>query len=232
MLIACWLGLTALATVSWQYRNASYLLPTIAPLALIGAAYGPMATRRSGVQMAVILVAGIVIKLFGPQLPWGLNYRAGTIQPAAAPLAAYVQSGRTNPLIVVDVVDDLLASVERPAGLRYAIVGEPRARGAYGMPFEKMGIVVTVDQFRRLPELEAGFRQHLREWGIDATAGRNPIATLITARSGRGFGGVGARAAKRRFPVPERYRGALADPRHELVGTGSPVFLLLATGQP
>ena len=88
-----------------------------------------------------MLAAAFLIKASAPELPWGLNYRAGTVQPTAPILSDYCSQARGNQLIVLDLADDLYASVLPLARLRYATmvpVAEPA--GPYTMPFAEMGI--------------------------------------------------------------------------------------------
>ena len=111
MLLAAWIVVMVAAVLGWQYRNASYLLPLVPALALLAAAWGPFRTRRYAAWMLVVLAAAFLIKASAPELPWGLNYRAGTVQPTAPILSDYCSQARGNQLIVLDLADDLYASV-------------------------------------------------------------------------------------------------------------------------
>ena len=136
--------------MGWQYRNAAYLLPLVPALALLAAAWGPFRTPRYAPWMAVALAAAFLIKVSAPELPWGLDYRAGTVQPTAPILSDYCTQARGNELMVLDVADDLYASVLPLARLRYVSMAPLAApQGPYSMPFTDMGITVTVDQFNR-----------------------------------------------------------------------------------
>jgi hypothetical protein len=225
VLLGCWLALTAAATLVWQYRNASYLLAMIPPLALMGACYGPFAERRHASWMLGMICVGLVMKAALPDAPWGLKYRAGTVQPLAPALSRYAESGRGRQLIVVDVVDDLLATTLPVPALRYAVVGAPPASGPYAMPFSDMGIVVTTAQYKNLEALRPGFRARLREWDADSDAG---LASLIRAESPDDLGRLVRSSPREDFLVPERYRQVMRDSGHVEAPAAPGYFFLLA----
>ena len=154
--------------------------------------------------MLVVLAAAFLIKVSAPELPWGLDYRAGTVQPTAAILSDYCAQARGNDLIVLEVADDLYASVLPLARLRYATVVPVAApAGPYNMPFAEMGITVTVDQFNHLARYTPAFRARLREWGLDSSA---PIATLITARTAADLTALVRAHPESDFLIPGAYR--------------------------
>src|SRR5665647_1970943 len=72
--------------------------------------------------MLVVLAAAFLIKTSAPEQPWGLDYRAGTVQAAAPILSGYCAQARGNELIVLDLADDLYASALPLARLRYVTV--------------------------------------------------------------------------------------------------------------
>ena len=175
VLLAAWIVVVLTAVLGWQYRNAAYMLPLVPALALLAAAWGPFRTRRYAPWMLVVLAAAFLVKTAAPELPWGLDYRAGTVQPTAPILSEYCAQARGNELIILDVTDDLYASALPLARLRYATVAPVATpAGPYTRPFDEMGITVTVDQFNHLARYTPAFRAQLRPWGLDSTA---PIAT-------------------------------------------------------
>jgi hypothetical protein len=224
-LLACWLSLTIAATLFWQYRNAAYLLAVIPSLALIAACYGPFTEGRSSSWMLVFVCAGVILKLATPGHPWGLSYRAGTVQPLAPALSAYCESGRRNPLMIVDFADDLYAATLPIHPPRYLITGSPPTERAYAMPFGRMGIIVTAAQFNNLEKLTPGFGERLREWGIDSA---DAIATVTVASLPGEFARLVRIHPFYDFLIPERYRSSLADSGHELVPAAPGYFFLLA----
>jgi hypothetical protein len=223
VLLAAWMVVAVGTALGWQYRNASYLLPLVPALALLAGAWGPLRTRQYAPWMAVVLGAAFLIKASAPAMPWGLDYRGGTVQAAAPLLSNYCGQRRGNELIVLELSDDLYASVLPLASLRYATVAPvATAAGPYAMPFAEMGITLTVDQFNRLPQLAPAFRDRLRRWGLDSSA---PLGTLITARSLAEVGTLMRAHPEIDFLVPDRYQGALQGAPQEVV-RASPGYLL------
>jgi Dolichyl-phosphate-mannose-protein mannosyltransferase len=225
-LIACWLVLTTAAALAWQYRNASYLLPIIPALALIAACYGPFAEGRHGTWMLAMLCVGLVVKAALPDAPWGLNYRAGTINPVAPALSEYCEQQRNRDLIVVDTADDLYAAV-LPISARYVAVGPAHFGDAFGMPWDQMGIAVTGQQYRALARLRPTFESRLREWGAGADASRS-VASLITVNSPQELGLFARTDPDDDFLIPERYRGFAKGPEHVEVPAAPGYLFLLA----
>jgi hypothetical protein len=218
------------ALLGWQYRSASYLLPLVPALALLAAAWGPFRTRRYADWMLVVLAAAFLVKISAPELPWGLNYRAGTVQPTAPILSAYCSQARGNQLIVLDVVDGLYAQVYASAlplaRLRYATIAPlAETNGPYTMPFAEMGITVTVDQFNNLARVTPAFRAHLREWSLDSD---DAIATLIVARSTAELTALVRAHPESDFLISGTYRKAVESAPQEVIGAAADYLLLLS----
>jgi len=174
--------------------------------------------------MLVLVCAGSLLKLAAPENPWGLSYRAGTVQPLAPALSTYCESRRSTRLVIVDVADDLYAPA-LPIQVRYLIMSPIRMRGAYGMPFDQMGVIVTADEFNNLEKLRPAFRDRLRQWGIDSD---EPIATLITATSPEELAGIVRAHPLDDFLIPERYRSSLTDSGHNVSPAARGYFFLLS----
>lgn len=226
VLVALWLAVMLAAALGWQYRNASYLLPLVPVLAILAACWGPLREGQYTVWMWVVLACAFLVKTGAPGMPWGLDYRAHTVQAAAPVLSRYCEQSRGNDLVVLDVADDLYASLLPLARLRYATVVPVIApAGPYAMPFAEMGITVTVDQFNRLPAVTPAFRDRLRRWGLDSEA---PIGTLITARSLEEMRTLVQAHPEVDFLAPGRYRAALSGAPQVWVDTSTDFFLLLS----
>ena len=226
VLLAAWIAVMLAALLGWQYRNASYLLPLVPALALLAAAWGPFRTRRYADWMLVVLAAAFLIKMSVPELPWGLNYRAGTVQPTAPILSAYCRQARGNQLIVLDLADDLYASALPLARLRYATIAPlAETTDPYTMPFAEMGISVTVDQFNDLARVTPAFRAYLREWSLDSD---DAIATLIVARSAADLTALVRAHPDTDFLIPGAYRRAVESAPQEVIGTAADYLLLLS----
>jgi hypothetical protein len=233
VLLLCWLAMLGAAVFGWQYRNISYLLPMVPPLAILATAYGPFFSKQKAPWMLAFMAAALVAKAAAPAAPWGLSFQRGTT-PADAPLVSeYCQRARGNELILVGIDDDLYASTLPLAKLRYCLVGADLAAGQYGMKFGDMGIILTVAQFDELAQWEPVFRQRLREWGLDSG---EPIGTLILAGSPEEVARmVGAHPASD-FLLSQRYRAAVepaAQQTHQLVeAAGNHFFLLSKEARP
>ena len=224
-LLACWIAVASAAVMVWQYRNASYLLPLVPALAILAAAHGPFVQRRYAPWMLACLAAAFIVKCAVPEMPWGLAFQPATVQPLALPLATYCGQGRGNPLIVVDLVDDLYASTLPLQTLRYAALVAGPSDQNYGMPFQEMGIAVTVEQYNDLAALAPQFRERLRQWGIDSS---DPIATLIVAHDPDELGALTMTHGEADFLVPARYRSAVALAPHAISPAGRDYFFLIA----
>jgi hypothetical protein len=228
-LLACWLALGA-ATLGWQDRNAANLLPLVPALALAAACYGPFAEQRHTKWMLAIVCLGLAVKAAFPDAPYGLNYRAGTIQTLAPALSNYCEQNRRRGLIIVDFADDLYATTlplfERPA---YAFVGPMRTGGAYATAFDEMGVVVTVPQYGVLASLAPDFRARLRDGGAGSG---EPVATLIHATSPEELGQLVRTSPLDDFLIPERYRGAIGSTGHIEAAAAPGYFFLLSPARP
>ena len=225
VLLAVWIAVTLAATLTWHYRNASYLLPLVPALALLAAAWGPFRTRQYAPWMLVALAAGYLVKSGAPGQPWGLNYGGGTAQRTAPILSAYCAEARGNELIVLD--DELYAAVLPLARLRYATIAPVESpAGPYSAHFEEMGIAVTVDQFNNLTRYTLAFWQRLREWGLDSGA---PIATVITAHGADELTALVRAHPESDFLIPSAYRKAVESAPQEAIGVADYVMLLSRT---
>jgi hypothetical protein len=226
VLLAAWIAVMLAAMLGWQYRNAAYLLPLVPALALLAAAWGPFRTHQYAPWMLVALAAGFLIKTSVPEQPWGLDYRAGTVQPAAPILSAYCAQARGNELIVLDMADDLYAAALPLARLRYVTVAPVAVpAGPYAMPFAEMGITVSVDQFNDLARHTPAFRARLREWGLDSGA---PIATLIVSRTAADLAALVRAHPESDFLIGGAYRKAVESAPQELIGAAADYLLLLS----
>ncbi len=226
VLLAAWIAVTLAAMLTWQYRNASYLLPLVPALALLAAAWGPFRSRQYAPWMLVVLAAGFLVKGNAPELPWGLDYRTSTVQHTAPILSAYCAQARGNQLIILDVADDLYATVLPLARLRYVTLAPVETpAGPFTQHFEEMGIMVTVDQFNHLARYTPAFRDRLREWGLDSGA---PIATLITAHGAADLTALVRAHPESDFLISAAYRNAVESAPQELIGAAADYLLLLS----
>jgi hypothetical protein len=97
--------------------------------------------------------------------------------------------------------------------------------GPYAMPFDEMGITVTVGQFNLLARYTPAFRARLREWGLDSGA---PIATLIVARTEADLAALILAHPESDFLITGAYRHAVESDPHEVIGAVADHLLLLS----
>jgi hypothetical protein len=225
-LLLCWVVVVAASVAVWQYRNASYLLPLVPALAIIGSSYGPFGNMRPGWWMVALAAAAFVLKAGAPSSPAGISFAGGTVQPLSPAVSSYCLRDRGNELILVGMDDDLYASVLPLARLRYALLQAPSSDSRFFMDFASMGIILDTGQFNHLAQYEPGFRRQLHDWGIDSAA---PIGTLIIARSVAELSSMVQAHPESDFLIPERYRAAAAgDTAHMLVDAVPGHFFLLS----
>jgi hypothetical protein len=226
VLLACWIAAVLMTTLAWQYRNAAYLLPLVPALALLASAWGPFSSPRNARWMLAALAAFFFLKVSVPDASWGLNFQPGSVQPTAAPLSSYCAQARGNPLIVVDLADDLYATTLPLARLRYAaVVPVTTPAGPYAMPFETLGITLTAERFNNLQALTPGYRAQLHQWSLDSDA---PIGTLVTVRSPAELEALAVAHPDIDFLVPTAYRAAMQGAPQEIAPASTNYFFLLS----
>lgn len=180
ILLLCWMLACAAALLAFRYRNLPYLVYTIAPLALVAGAYGPLASTRRHTLLGGLAVAIFCGKVALPQQPWGLSY--GTERPisSAAALRQYAQLGRPNELIIVNPDDEFYAAVLPLPRVRYCYVDPDGVARRYAPHYAYLGITLSVAEFDALDRWLPQFHERLREWGLDSVA---PVGTTIAANS-------------------------------------------------
>ena len=204
ILLACWFVPMLAAVFLWQYRNATYLIPCLAPMAAAAAIYAPLLHRSRLFAFGVLAVA-LVMKLAMPAEPWGLSFNAVAIPSPAASFDNYCRLARGNDLVIVDIADNFYASALPLAKLRYALIGPSLSAGQLTMDFPSMGIAVSAAQFNDFAKWRPGFRAALRQWGIDSD---EPLARLIVASTPAELMGMIRAHPRIDFFVPNRYRAA------------------------
>jgi hypothetical protein len=227
ILLLLWLALPTAAAFKWQYRNVTYLLPAIPAMAILAGAYNPLCSGRSAKWMMTLVAAVFVAKAAMPQASWGLWFGPGTKVEASREESDYCQRGRGNELVLVDMEDEMYASLLPLPGIHYVMRGTPPA-GDYGMDFSSMGIILDAQQFADLDHWTPIFRQRLREWDLDSG---EPIGTVVFDRSMEEVAMLIRARPDSDFLLPERYRAAVAASAaasHDLVTVSPERFLLLA----
>ena len=129
--------------------------------------------------------------------------------------------GRPNELIVVSPDDEFLSAVLPLRRLRYVFVMPEGVHDRRALDLHRLGIVVTVDEVLRLPELAPVFSARLREWNQDSDA---PLATAIIARGDDDIRRLIEHSPERDFLVPKAFLSST----HKVVAARPARLLLLA----
>lgn len=171
-----WIAGAALTLFTFQYRAAWYLLPLIAPLALATAQSLPWPR-----VFVPLLAITFIVKLALPSAPLGLSYDPQSVIASAHMLEQECRAGRPNPLFLIDAQDQFYAAALAIPELHYVFT-TPGVSAQHGaIDFGYLGIAVTADEFRRLPELRPMYARRLREWGLESD---DAIASVILAPGG------------------------------------------------
>lgn len=228
LLLLCWLGLTLTAALAWNYRSASYLLPTVPALCILATLYGPVGSRRFAAWGLVLLGVAFLVKTAQPSRPWGLDFRGGTINRAAQPLDDYCERGRGNDLVIVGLADDLYATALPLPKVRYCLINTPQIAERGKMDFASMGISLSAAQFNDLSQWEPYYRRILDGWALHSA---EPIGTMIYASSPQEIAGMVRAHPNTDFFAPIEFLSVLgpaAEPTHETEQVAPGYFLLLA----
>jgi hypothetical protein len=209
MLLLAWLGVTALAIWSFQYRNATYLLPLL-PVMVIAA--GSYAGRNS--------LAAVTVIWFGFLMFWKPASTPGAL--AARSLQDYCALGRERELIIVNAPDQFHASVLPLHKVRYAFPGEGQPPKGFALDFRAMGIAMPASEFLMLERERARYTAVLREWGLTSDAA---LATVITFPRTEELARLIENSPDKDFLVPLEYARAAGIAQHER--SDLPGFLLL-----
>jgi 4-amino-4-deoxy-L-arabinose transferase-like glycosyltransferase len=200
-LLLAWLLVVFAGAFLWSYRNVTYLAPAIPALAILVALAIP---PRIVIPIAAI---ALVAKLAIPAQPWSLELRPAILHPSVALLDDYTRQHRNRELILVDPFDGFYSSVLALPKVRYCFVSPTGVPPQGPLDLHYLGIVVTGEEFARLPQLEGTWRSRLRDWGLDSS---EPIATSIVPKSREEATTLIATHPDTDFLLPESYRGIIA----------------------
>ncbi len=218
-LLDAWIVAVAIALLSYQYRNESYLLPMVVAFSLAAA---PVA--RSRVFTFAVLPVVLLVKLYAADAPWGLPFHTGTTLTSAPPLQRYCQGNRGNELIVVSPDDEFYSSVLPLPRVRYCylVTGPPERH--YALDFQTLGIVLTASQFENVDSLRPNFARRLAEWGLPSD---RAIGTVILANSAKEVSALIATHPKADFLLPSAMIDAAATATHKVLpASATRVFLI------
>ncbi len=219
-LLAAWIAAVGIALLSYQYRNASYLLPLVVAFSLLAA---PLA--RSRFVTLALLPAMLLVKLFAGGEPAGLSFQRGTTLTSAPPLRHYCESNRGNELIIVSPDDEFYSSVLPLPRVRYCylVTGPPERQ--YSLDFQHLGIVLTAGQFETQEELRPTFARRLAEWRLPSD---RSIGTVILAGSPQELSALIADHPSYDFLLPTAMIDAEATASHNVVPASATRAFLLA----
>lgn len=225
LVLLAWIAVTVATVLSFQYRNAAYLLPLVSAAAIIVAVYGPLtATRRRAALTCAVLAVVFAVKAVSAGTPWGLPFQSGTKIASAAALEAYAREGRGRELIIIAPDDEFVSSVLAIPRVRYCAIDPAERRPSVYLDVRSLGIMVSAAQFRELDRWQPVFEQRLKEWGLDSAA---PIATVIVAPSEEEVLELIRSRPRVDFLAPERFGRAVRETgSHEVRKISERLFLL------
>ena len=179
-LLAAWFATATAALLLFRFQNLPYAILLIPPACLIAAAYNPLFFSQRAKWGVLALCVIFVVKSSEPEKLWGLGF--GAAQPLAAVqgLKSYYNLGRTSELILADSDDYFYASTLPLPRIRYYFRVQDDVLPKFIPHYVQLGIMLTEDQFERLPQLEPTYRARLRDWGLDSS---EPIGTAILGSS-------------------------------------------------
>jgi hypothetical protein len=156
-----WLLVIFISVIAFQYRNAAYLLPAYAAMAILAGGAIPQRARALALASAVTLFG---IKVAAPKQPWGLPFAPEYVNPSYAALDRYAALQRGNDLILIEptVLFRLSAASACPLFVRGL---EPDPSEA-PLDFEYLGIVMSAADFNQFPKVLPIFEQRLREFDL------------------------------------------------------------------
>jgi hypothetical protein len=200
-----------------------FLIP---PLCLLAAGFAPIPKK----WLIAILCVAFAVKAGLPSRTWGLPFGSYPQLPAEARLRAYSDRARPNSLVLVNSDDELYSAALPLSKIYYCWIDASGLVQRLAPHYVELGITVTAAQFDQMPQLEPGFRDRLRDWGLDSNV---PIATAVVAESDADIAGLIATHPTMDFYLPARFRGAFEGlPTHDIAGESGEYFFLLARQRP
>lgn len=179
-LLTSWFAFSAGALLLFRFQNLPYAILLIPPACLIAAGYNPLFSAQRAKWGLLALGAFFALKSSEPGKVWGLSF--GAAQPLAAVegLKSYYNLGRSNELILADSDDYFYASTLWLPRIRYYFRVQDDVLPKFIPHYVHLGIMLTEDEFERLPQLESMYASRLRDWGLDSS---EPIGTAILGQS-------------------------------------------------
>ena len=228
-LLAVWILVLGAALLIFRHRVAYYLLPVVPAVCLVAVGWSPLFKGKRTIVTLAALVIAFGVKAGGGGAAWDLDFDRGTTVKSAAPLKRYCQQQRNNELIIFSTDDEFYSAILDLPKVRYchfASAIDPAKVSSY---MYDLGLILTAEQFKKLPKWEQICGRRLRAWGLADDA---PVGTLIVVDSTEELMDLIRSSPQRDFFLPERYRqeltseGELAD--HEPASSEAGRFFLLS----
>ena len=206
----CWAAVVLLALCAFQAKNLPYVIFLLPALCVVAGVLVPPRAAWIAVPLALLL-----------RLPFAPA--PAPVIPGAEAMRHYASLQRRHELISVQPDDEFYSATLALQSVRYVFL-DPEGWVARFVPhYVPLGITLTADEFVRLPELEAGYRERLRSWGLDSSA---PIGRAIVLRDPTELNAILAARPSADFYVPADWiRETPANHRVVPYGSGR-VFLL------
>lgn len=227
ILIAAWLVVVLLALCSFQARGQlRWVLFLVPPLCMLAACFAPAPKK----WLVAILCVAFAVKAGLPARTWGLPFGTYPPMPAEARLRTYSDRARPNALVLVNSDDELYSATLPLPKIHYCWIDASGLVQRLAPHYVELGITVTAAQFDELQRLEPGYRERLREWGLDSGAA---IATAIVAESDADVARMVNANPAMDYYLPARFRATFAGvTTHDIAGESGEYFFLLARQRP
>jgi hypothetical protein len=206
LLPAAWVAVTIAAIFGFQFRNATYLLPLLPPLAVMAGAQLPLGRGRTPLSAALLLIWVTPLWTPGREMP----PRTVAVRRL---LEQRCDRGRQTELIVVSTVDQFYATVLPFPKVRYALAAPEQRPSRFALDFGAMGITVPVSEFLELEKHRPRFAAEMRSWGL---AGNRALASVILYSDRAALVRLVRESPQRDFLVPADLRGSLGVSAHRI----------------
>jgi len=228
VLLSSWVVVIALALSSFQVRGQfRWVLFLIPPLCLMSARFAMLRPK----WMIVVLCGAFAVKAAVPAKTWGLSFGEYPPMPAEKILREYSDRARPNPLVAVETDDELYSATLPLSKINYVWIDPSGLVERLAPHYVQLGITVTAAQFDDLEKWEPGFRERLREWGLNTDT---PIATAVVATTDADVAKIVATHPDADFYLPARFQAILGDTSatHAEQSLANGRFFLLARHAP
>jgi hypothetical protein len=174
LLALSWTLAAVVAIGAVQTRSLPYVVLLAPSLCVLGVVCSPRFFDRPAI-VGVVLVAVALLRVTAGREPWSLRWTAPPLEGARA-MRAYYDLHRDTELVSVNTDDQFYSMTIPLPRVRYCFLDPTGFLPRFAPSYAFLGIVLTVQQFVALPQLEPRYRARLRAWGEDSSG---PIGTTI-----------------------------------------------------